>query len=298
MLVSYSAMFIEQRIAVRLWLSIVCMLILGQAHAAPRVQVLSSVKPVQLIVDALAGATIDSELLLSAQVSPHDFALRFSDLRRLQQADVIIWLGPQFEHYLVKPLRRRDGKKIVSLLAARPASDKHWHDPHIWLDPLVVQDSAERIAAALMAADPDNATDYRAQLAAFQQRLQQLHERIAARFAPLAGRGVITTHAGLRHFLQRYQLRHVGSVYTGANELLSLKHIEGLRRRVERGAAHCVMLEPQYERSKIQALFKSLDINLVEVDVLGATATSYATLLNEVSDAVYRCLVEKKPGTR
>lgn len=280
------------------WLSMVCMLTLCPAQAASRLQVLSSVKPVQLVVDALAGDTIDSELLLSARVSPHDFALRFSDLRRLQQADLFVWLGPQFEHYLVEPLQRRDGEKIAGLLADHETGDKHWHDPHIWLDPLAVKDSAERIAAALILADPGNASRYRGQLAAFQAQLHLLHRRIADRFTGLAGGGVITTHAGLQHFLQRYQLNQIGSVYKGANELLSLKHIEGLRRRVERGEAHCVMLEPQYERSKIQALFKNLDVNLVEVDVLGANASSYAALLNEVSDAVYRCLVEARPGTR
>ncbi|MGI9294908.1 MAG: metal ABC transporter solute-binding protein, Zn/Mn family [Pseudomonadales bacterium] len=278
------------------WLSVVCALALCPAQAGPRVQVLSSVKPVHLVVGALAGDIIDSKLLLSAQISPHDFALRFSDLRLLQQASVIVWLGPQFEHYLVEPLQQRDRKKIVSLLADHETSDKHSHDPHIWLDPLAVKDSAERIAAALIAADPGNAGSYRDKLAVFQAQLDRLHQRIAARFEALEGSGVITTHAGLQHFLQRYQLNQAGSVYAGANELLSLKHIEGLRRRVVRGEAHCVMLEPQYERSKIQALFKGLDINLVEVDVLGANATSYVALLNEVSDAVYRCVVEKTPG--
>ena len=126
--------------------------------------------------------------------------------------------------------------------------------------------------------------------------MQQLHQRIAARFSELAGSGVLTTHAGLRHFLQRYGLEQVGSIYSGAEELLSLKRIERLRQRVERGETHCVMLEPQYEHGKIRGLFKGLEINAVELDVLGAKAGSYAALLTGVSDAVYRCLVGKKAG--
>ncbi len=274
-------------------LGIIYALVLCPAQAESRLEVLSSVKPVQLIVDAVAGNTVDSKLLLSARVSPHDFALRFSDLRRIQRADLFFWLGPQFEHYLVKPLRQRAGESSVSLLADLADSDAHNHDPHIWLDPLAVVVSAERIATALIAADPANAASYRSQLEVFQAQLQQLHQRIAARFEALAGHGVITTHAGLQHFLQRYDLKQIGSVYTGAEELLSLKHIERLRGHVERGETRCVILEPQYELGKIKALFKGLDINAVELDVLGANAGSYTALLSEVSDAVYRCLIEE-----
>ncbi len=275
-------------------LGLICALLLWPAQAESRMQVLSSVKPVQLIVNGVAGDTVDSELLLSARISPHDFALRFSDLRRIQRADLFVWLGPQFEHYLVKPLQQRADENSVSLLANANAaeSDTRHQDPHIWLDPLAVIASAERIAAALTAADSANAASYRSNLAVFQAQLQQLHQRIAARFAALAGHGVITTHAGLQHFLKRYGLAQVGSVYIGAEELLSLQHIERLRGRIKSGKTHCVMLEPQYERGKIKALFKGLDFNAVELDVLGANAGSYAEMLQAVSDAVYRCLAE------
>ena len=276
-------------------LGIICALSWWPAQAGPQVQVLSSIKPVQLIVDAIAGNSIDSQLLLSAQVSPHDFALRFSDLRRIKRADLVVWLGPQFEHYLVKPLQQRVGEKTISLLADLE-SDGYRHDPHIWLDPLAVVASAERIASALIAVDPANAEIYRRQLVAFQAQLQQLHQRIAARFIELAGRGVLTTHAGLQHFLQRYGLKQLGSIYSGAEELLSLKRIESLRRRVERDEARCIMLEPQYEHDKIRELFKGLDVNAVELDVLGTRADSYEALLTGVSDAVYRCLVDNNAG--
>ena len=276
-------------------LGIICSLALGPVQAEPRVQVLSSVKPVQLIVDAVAGDRINSELLLPAQVSPHDFALRFSDLRRLQRADVFVWLGPQFEHYLVKPLRQRAPENTVSLLADRATSDTHYNDPHIWLDPLAVIASAQQIASALIAADPANAASYRRRLKVFRAQLAQLHQRIGTRFKALAGTGVITTHAGLQHFLQRYDLKQIGSVYTGAEELLSLKHVEHLRGRIKEGETRCVMLEPQYKGGKITALFKGLDFNAVELDVLGVNADTYAALLTEVSNAVYRCLTEGNP---
>lgn len=270
-------------------LGIICGLVLWPAQAEPQMQVLSSVKPVQLMVEAVAGDTIDSQLLLSAQVSPHDFALRFSDLRRIKRADLVVWLGPQFEQYLAKPLQQRAGEKTVSLLTG-VGPDTHRQDPHIWLDPLAVLASAKQIANALITSDPANADSYRRRLAAFQAQLQQLHQRIATRFSQLAGSGVITTHAGLQRFLQRYGLEQVGSIYSGAEELLSLKRIERLRRYVERGETHCVMLEPQYAHGKIRELFKGLEINTVEVDVLGTRVDSYEALLTAVSDAVYRCL--------
>ena len=70
--------------------------------------VLSSIMPLQMIVHDIGGDAITAELLAPATVSPHDFQLRPSDAQRVQDADLVLWVGPMLETYLQKLLRKQD----------------------------------------------------------------------------------------------------------------------------------------------------------------------------------------------
>ncbi|WP_018882704.1 MULTISPECIES: zinc ABC transporter substrate-binding protein ZnuA [unclassified Thioalkalivibrio] len=82
---------------------------------APRI--VTSILPVHSLVAALAGDTHEVELLVPASASPHGYAMRPSEARRLQQADVVIWVGPELEGFLERPLRGiSDRATVISLM--------------------------------------------------------------------------------------------------------------------------------------------------------------------------------------
>ncbi|MBJ7556143.1 zinc ABC transporter substrate-binding protein ZnuA [Marinomonas spartinae] len=66
--------------------------------------VVTSIKPVSMVVAAIAGDRANIEQIVSSTASPHDFAMRPSDLRKIGQADVVVWVGESLERFLEKPL--------------------------------------------------------------------------------------------------------------------------------------------------------------------------------------------------
>lgn len=44
--------------------------------------------------------------LVPANASPHNFSLKLSHIRRIQKAQLVIWLGPELEPYLAKVMSR------------------------------------------------------------------------------------------------------------------------------------------------------------------------------------------------
>lgn len=67
-------------------------------------RVVTTIAPFHALVSAVMGNLGVPELLLKPGASPHHYTLRPSEIKVLQDAEVIFWGGPQLESFLVKPL--------------------------------------------------------------------------------------------------------------------------------------------------------------------------------------------------
>ncbi|WP_409524394.1 zinc ABC transporter substrate-binding protein ZnuA [Nitrincola sp. MINF-07-Sa-05] len=94
-------------------------------------QVVTSIKPLQLIASAIGEGVTEPELLLPENASPHSFNLRPSDMQRLTDAELIFWVGPDLEQSLVRPLQRTNAR-VVQLYMADTGHVDHGdeHDEH------------------------------------------------------------------------------------------------------------------------------------------------------------------------
>ncbi|BFO10424.1 hypothetical protein GGER_29340 [Serratia rubidaea] len=160
----------------------------GSATAA----VVTSIRPLGFIASAIADGVTETEVLLPNGASPHDFALRPSDLRRLRSADLVVWVGPDLEAFLSKPLQPIDAQKQLSV-AALPAvkpllqkgeEDDHQHEGHgdehdhghhhgeynmhLWLSPEMAKVTAIAIHDRLLELMPQNKDKLDANLRQFE----------------------------------------------------------------------------------------------------------------------------------
>ncbi|MBC7003367.1 zinc ABC transporter substrate-binding protein [Photobacterium sp. BZF1] len=95
---------------------------------AEELKVVSTVKPVTMIVQELTQGVTSTETLLPAGASPHDYALRPSDVRKLNEADLVIWVGPELERFLIKVLD--DKENVLTLTAQNSINFRHYGDDH------------------------------------------------------------------------------------------------------------------------------------------------------------------------
>lgn len=83
------------------------------SHA--RATIVVTVQPLADIVSALVDGKIDVDVLIDANQDPHAFALKPSDLEKLERAQGIVWLGPESEPTLTKLLNRMNDTPPVSV---------------------------------------------------------------------------------------------------------------------------------------------------------------------------------------
>lgn len=288
-------------------LLVLLLLSLTALSARAEVRVLTSIKPLQLIAAAVQQGAGSPEVLLPPGASPHHFALRPSDVRRVADVDLLYWVGPDLEGFLPRVLAGRDkpsvavqelpGMTLRHFGQAESGEDDHDHDhrpgsldAHLWLLPANARVIAARMAADLSAADPANAPLYQANLRAFEQRLDALDGRLKARLAPLAGKPFFVFHQAFDYFESAYGLQHAG-VFTAASELQpGARHVAAMRERLKAAGAACVFSEPPLRPRLAETLSAGLPVRLAELDALGVEARSYEQLLEELAGQLAGCL--------
>ncbi|MHC8408839.1 zinc ABC transporter substrate-binding protein [Pseudomonas sp. Hz4] len=288
-------------------------LLMGSAYA--EVKVLTSIKPLQLIAAAVQDGVAIPEVLLPPGASPHNYALRPSDVRKVQSVDLVYWIGPAMEGFLPRVLNSRTlpsvavqdlpGLKLRHFaedsLSHAEEADEHDHDhrpgsldSHLWLSPVNARVIATKMAADLSAADPSNAARYQSNLKAFDERLDAMDLRLKARLAGIAGKPYFVFHEAFDYFEDAYGLKHAGVFSVAAEVQPGAQHVAAMRTRLQEVGKTCVFSEPPLRPRLAETLVAGLPVKLAELDALGgytpATAQGYEQVLEKLGNDLAGCL--------
>ena len=279
---------------------------------------LTSIKPLQLIAAAVQDGVAVPEVLLPPGASPHNYALRPSDVRKVQSVDLLYWIGPDMEGFLPRVLKSRTAPSVAvqdlpGLKLRHFAEDSHSHaeeaeqadehdhdhrpgtlDAHLWLSPVNARVIATKMAADLSAADPANAPRYQSNLKAFDERLDALDARLKARLAGISGKPYFVFHEAFDYFEDAYGLKHAGVFSVAAEVQPGAQHVAAMRARLQEVGKTCVFSEPPLRPRLAETLVAGLPVKLAELDALGgytpATAQGYEQVLEKLGNDLAGCL--------
>lgn len=290
--------------------------VLTPAHA--EVRVLTSIQPLQLIAAAVQDGVGKPEVLLPPGASPHHYALRPSDVRRVAEVDLLYWIGPDMEGFLPRVVNGRS-KPTVAVQSLPGMSlrhfgedshsheehgddaDEHDHDhrpgsldAHLWLSTVNARVIAARMAADLITADPANAARYQSNLKGFEQRLDALDQQLKQRLAGVSDKPFFVFHEAFDYFESAYGLKHAGVFSVAAEVQPGAQHVAAMRKRLQEAGKTCVFSEPPLRPRLAETLTAGLPVKLAELDALGGTLTvdakGYETLLTNLGNGLAGCL--------
>lgn len=210
------------------------------AIAADKLKVITSIPDLAWVTEVIGGDRVDAKPLLRGTENPH-FVDAIPEFTRLvASADIVCIVGLDLEVGYMPPVLARSGNaqvqpggkgyceaaKSVSVLdkptspVDRSMGDVHPHgNPHFYLSPRSLAESAKTIAATLKAVDSAHAGDYDKRLATFVQEMRELSTEITAILKPLrdlqaaTGKAVIMEyHREFAYFMNEYGLESFGSV--------------------------------------------------------------------------------------
>jgi zinc transport system substrate-binding protein len=288
--------------------------------AAPKVVV--SIKPIHSLVAGVMAGIGEPEVIVAGSASPHTYSLKPSDAARLEAADIVFWIGPIFESFLVKPLAalaahaervELDRVSTIALLPARlggaweadpdepprgRAASALEEDGHLWLDPVNAKAILRLAVERLSARDPDNAARYAANGAALERRIDTLDDGLRRRLAPVRHVPFVVFHDAYQYLERRYALAAIGSITVEPERPPGAKRLQAIRDKVLRSGARCVFSEPQFEPRLVQTVIAGTRADTGVLDPEGAALPKgpelYFTLMDRLADGLVTCL--GRPG--
>jgi zinc transport system substrate-binding protein len=285
----------------------------------PSVRVVVSIKPIHSLVANIMAGVEPPQLLVRSGGSPHGYALRPSEARALHDAQLVIWVGPELESFLERPLkslqteirqlRLADSLQGVLLPVragghwekphghAHPENDAHAakdFDPHLWLGPAQAKRIVEVTVAALGDVDPANRDRYRTNGKKLQARLDALQVELAQQLAPVTDIPYIVFHDAYQYFEQAFDLNVVGSVTLDPERSPGIRRILEIRSTIRELGARCVFSEPQFEPRLVATVIEDTAAATGTLDPIGAELPegpdAYFILMHNLADALVKGL--------
>ena len=301
---------------IRWWIPLIGALWFAPLAVLAAPAVVASIKPVHALVAGVMLGVGEPRLLVAGGASPHEYSLKPSDGRALGAAQVVFWIGPELENFLVKPLANAPAARSVALLTAPgvtvlplreggvwEAHDEAHdhahdltasHDAHVWLDPINAIAMVRQIVAVLGAADPAHQAEYARNGAALVERLERLNQHLAAVLAPVRTLPYLVFHDAYQYFERRYGLNAVGSVVLSPEQRPGAKRVAEIQARVREFKVRCVFSEPQFQPALVTTIIAGSAARQGVLDPLGAELPAgpdaYFHLLEALAEAVRGCL--------
>lgn len=218
----------------------------------------------------VGGEQVNVISLMGPGIDPHLYVASEGDVRRLTDADLILYNGLFLEARMSNVLERIGQQKPVAAVAeAIPTSQllpsanyADAYDPHVWFDVQLWQLVVTAVRDALIAADPDHAALYEANAAAYLTELTELEQYVqaqAARISP-AQRVLITAHDAFGYFGRAYGFE--------------VKGLQGISTEAEASAADVQSLASFIVANQIPAIFIESSVPVRTVEAVQAAVAA------------------------
>lgn len=194
----------------------------------------------------------------------HDYQLKTSDMKKLEQADVFVANGAGMESFLDKVLKERsdlplitatDGIELLESDDDHLGHEDHDHEdhdhdeefnPHVWMNLDKYMQQVEIIADQLAVLNPENAQVYRTNAAAYNKKISDLKQEMTTQLSGMKAQNIVILHDAFAYFADEFHLNVVASVEVESEQGLSAKEIKALIETVKSSQANMLFAEKQY----------------------------------------------------
>jgi zinc transport system substrate-binding protein len=254
-------------VVMRIWVAAMLLLPLLSACGASaesssgKPTVVASVYPLQYVARRVVGDHATVQDLTQPGVEPHDLELTVQQTAQIVDADVVLYergLQPAVDEAI-----DQNGPKRV--LDARTVAHLEHGNPHFWLDPERLSAVAAAFAREMSRADPSHARAYARNLAALQQDLGRLDQRLRAGLADCRTTTTVVSHDAFV-YLSRYGPRFVPINGLSPEAEPSPEHIRALQDLIRARGITTVFTEPLTSPEMADTLARDLGVRTAVLD--------------------------------
>jgi zinc transport system substrate-binding protein len=178
--------------------------------------VMASFYPVEFLAQQIAGDDVSIGVVVKPGTEPHEYEATTGDMERLAEARLVLLQGMNFEAWSKAAEQQSDATFVTVTDGIEPRANPDEDeleelplDPHMWLDPVLFQQMAANVEAALAAEFPEHAVEFHARGQALAARLDDLNNEWQAGLADCEVRAIVTNHAAFGYMATRYDFEMI-----------------------------------------------------------------------------------------
>jgi len=265
--------------------------------AGPRIVVTYSV--LGSVVKDVVGEAADVVVLMPNGANPHEWSPSAKDIESMLHADLVIDNGLQLEGNLQDPLKqaKADGVRVFTVAdhvkvrtvkagegadASDPDQAPGAKDPHLWMDPLTMEQWVAPLVTTLKEVGID-AVSNGARVESALESLNADVESIVARI-PADHRKLVTGHESMGYFAERYKFQLIGAVIPSITSQAepSAGELAALTSKIRDAAVPAIFAEIGTPSSTVEAIASDTGTKVVELSThnLPADGTYRSFILN------------------
>jgi zinc/manganese transport system substrate-binding protein len=202
-------------------------------HAADPVRIVAAENFYGDLARQIGGTHVEvTSILANPDADPHLFESSPSTARTLADANIVIYNGADYDPWMDRLLSVTEHSSRAVLIAAELTGHKSGDNPHLWYDPQTFPLVAKSLAAELSRRDPADASDFEANLAAFDQSLSKVLDGVAVIKLAYSGVPVTATEPvfgymagamGLKMLNQSFQLATMNETEPSASDVAAFE---------------------------------------------------------------------------
>lgn len=181
-----------------------------------KLAIVTSFYPLYFLTKEITGDQAVVANLTKTGVEPHDYEPNTSDIKAIENSQLLIVNGNFFESWLDQFEEQIDPQKTKVLKVADGLADLEKEedgrkeiDAHVWLDPVLAAKEAELISAKLQKIDPKNTDLYQKNTKTLIEKLAALDQEFQLGLANCQKNKVITSHAAFAYMAKRYSFEQI-----------------------------------------------------------------------------------------
>ena len=223
----------------------------------------------------LAGDYVDIDLIIPAGEDPHLYVAQPADLKKLKDADLVLYHGLHFEGKMVEILEKR-GTAVTADFPAdavlRMEEDgESVVDPHFWFSIALYKKATEKAADSLSKLVPEHEKEIRANSAAYLAKLDALDAEVKEKIAsiPEGKRNLVTPHDAFNYFSKSYGMTVVAPQGVSTNSEVANADIEKTADFIVEHKVKAVFAESTTNPERMKKLQEIVRSKGFDVEIVG-----------------------------
>ena len=253
----------------------------------------SSFYPIHFMTEYIGGERIDAQTVVPKDNEVHGYEISPRKMADLEDADALFYVGLELEPWADRVVENLSGADVPTIKVSEGLElledhddhghDDHGHDdhdhhshgeydPHLWTDPIKMQEIATTIKKELIELDKEGEEEFKENYQSLISELKDLADKYESTLADRNSDHFIVSHSAFAYLADRYGLEELSISGITPHEEPSTHRIAELIKKAEEYDLDYVFLEVLAAPEVAEVLAEEAGLEVLTLDPIGGLA--------------------------